>query len=241
MILDDIADFTDRFTEKWTEEILGTTGFVFERSRFDASFFIANKNYLLLDPKGNLIVHGSGLKGIHRPQVTDIVLADAAGKLLRGVPVIAKKYFDWSQYPLEAYLMRRTMGKELHEYAPHDLSAKLARQYLSRGLQAERGTILEYYSSTTGLRAYFSEDPISIDFDDYGDRIRKLLNALGIDENSHYTLQQTVERVNRLEAAAHAGLTEDCLICGGKGSYRRKGQILMEKCTCENGKRLVVA
>jgi DNA polymerase elongation subunit (family B) len=243
----EVAEFAQEALNEYAQRIIGKTGFVLERQVFKASYFIAAKGYILMDERGQVIIHGSGQKGTHRPMMEDKVLTDVASKLLAGEPVNPRPYYNWDRYTLpEDVLMRQGAKKDISEYRVEATGKQIMEQYLRHGEPVQIGaTILEYFHSVSGSRAFFAEEfvPTDVDREYYEDKLDKLFKKFGIDPNAPLSIEATARRAEvRLERAVARGVYEPCVKCGQKGEYLPRGKIMPITCgDCEGkGRRLVM-
>jgi DNA polymerase elongation subunit (family B) len=245
--LERVERLSNAFARTWAQETLGISEeFALEYLEYPASYFAAAKNYILLDPKGTIIRHGSGLKGSHRPQLEDTVVEDVARRLLSGQPVVVKPYYDWSRYTREDFLMRRSLGMPLTDYQVETVEKKVAEQLLYRGEPVEVGSIMEYYASKTGFRAYLAEDHPDaglkdLDLKYYQKRLDRVFLNLGVKADAPPTLEKLLDRaIAREVEAVMRGEFKTCPRCKGLGWVFPRGKILPEDCGCTEGKVLVV-
>ena len=247
---------TQRALDEWVGgHLLVDAHFVLAYDSFPAGWFAAAKNYILLDSKGNIIRHGSGLKGTHRPNLEDKVIEDVAKKLLSGDSVNPRPYYDWNRYTLEDFLMRRALGMDLADYQYETVEKKVATQLLYRDETVETGQILEYYQATTGARAYLAEDHESLppgqklkdlDLSYYTKKLDKIFTALGIVgtrvtlDGFGGTTEATRRSLARTFDAVARGQFVTCQRCRGLGWFLPKGRIVPEDCNCDHGKVLVM-
>jgi DNA polymerase elongation subunit (family B) len=247
-----VVDLSDQFAYRWAMEMLSIDRGQFEldHERFKASFFAATKNYILMDEKDRVIVHGSGLKGSHRPNLLDITIAEVAPKLLGGEPVATRQYYEWSRWHIEDYLMRQALGQPIEEYAGNPPVKRIALQYLRHGEPVEVGSILEYYAAIDPanpklheFRAYFAEEPALVHHGYYAERLGKLFEGLGLQFGSTATIENVLDRaIHREVAAAMRGVFETCPTCNGEGWYIRRKTLDVVDCdSCgKSGKKLVI-
>lgn len=242
---DELEEFANDYLAHWTVQNLGSEGFNLGYSFFPKGYFYKAKNYVLIDEKGKLIIHGSGLKGTHHPALEDEILEEIIPLLLDGKPVPFKEYYDWSRWPTEKFLMRMGVRTELQDYEVEAVGKQIMLQYLRRGESVAMGSILEYYRAPWGFCAFFAEDKIQIDYKYYEKRLNRLLARFGLGPDrprSTTPLEDSVRKVAEKETAAvMRGLYETCPRCKGMGWVLPKGKILPEECGCENGRRLVVS
>jgi DNA polymerase elongation subunit (family B) len=244
-----IKEVTEVFAEEWVEQRFGLAEkFTLDHQFFPASYFAAAKNYILLDSKGNIIRHGSGLKGSHRPNLEDIVIDEVAKKLLSGEIVVTQQYYDLKRYVREDFLMRRSLGMPIEDYDHETVEKQIAEQLRYRGETADVGQIMEYYESKTGHRAYFAEDhegvPLLRDLNEqyYRHRLDNIFTTLGLKER-RLTIDLATQRAAEKEVLAflqgHYGV---CPMCHGLGwRFEGRGKITVVDCTCDEGKVLVTA
>ncbi len=249
---EDVERAVKEFITDWGQKTLGASEpFVIEFTRFKASYFAAAKNYILLDSKGNIIRHGSGLKGSHRPNLEDIVIDEVAKKLLSGEEVVTQPYYDLKRYLREDFLMRRALGMSIEEYDHNTVEKQIAEQLLYRGESVEVGQILEYYQSKSGARAFLAEDhedlppgQILKDLDQsyYTRRLDRIFTTLGLKER-RFTLDFAAKRAAEKEVAAFLrGKFDTCPRCKGLGwVWEGKGKVTIMDCNCDDGKILVVS
>jgi DNA polymerase elongation subunit (family B) len=249
---EEVRKVTETFAEEWLERAFGLgERFTLDYQRYPASYFAAAKNYILLDSKGNIIRHGSGLKGQHRPNLEDIIIDEVAKKLLSGEVVVTQPYYDLSKYAREDFLMRRSLGMAIQDYDHETVEKQLAEQQLYRGETVEVGQIMEYYESTTGHRAYFAEDhenlppgQVLTDLNKsyYTRRLDRIFETLGLSQMRFTTLDVAAQRAAEREVRAFMeGRFDTCPACHGLGwRYEGRGKITIVDCGCDNGKVLVV-
>jgi DNA polymerase elongation subunit (family B) len=247
-----VKESTEEFAEKWLERNFSLTErFTLDHQFFPASYFAAAKNYILLDSKGNIIRHGSGLKGAHRPNLEDIVIDEVAKKLLSGEDVVTQPYYDLSHYFREDFLMRRSLGMPIEDYDHNTVEKQVAEQLRYRGEAVEVGQILEYYQSKSGARVFLAEDHENLpsgqilqDLDEnyYRRRLDRIFTTLGL-KNQRLTIDIAARKAAEREVMAFLrGQYETCPRCKGLGwVWEGKGKVTVVDCTCDSGKILVVS
>ncbi|MDE1822281.1 MAG: ribonuclease H-like domain-containing protein [Euryarchaeota archaeon] len=243
--MDDLREVTSRVLEEWSNEHLGASNqFVVEYDQFPAGYFAKTKNYVLLDKKDHVIVHGSGFKGRQRMSILDMALTDAAGKLLKGEMFDPRPYYRMERYAPEDFLMRTAMHQELHEYPTNALPAQVARQYLVRGERVTVGSILEYYRhEDLTVRAYFAEDEFRPSHPWAKEQLTKLFTKLGLVTGGVENIEASIDRAVRKEVeAALRGQFETCPQCHGDRWYLPKGKVVPVDCKActADGKVLVI-
>jgi DNA polymerase elongation subunit (family B) len=248
--VEDVKALAEQVLSQWVEMHLRRKAhFVLTYSVFPSGWFSAAKNYILRDEKGNIIRHGAGFKGIHRPTMFDKVVDDIAVKLLSGQEVRMSPYYKWDRYVREDYLMHRSLGMNLTDYQHEAVEKKIAQQLLLRGESVETGQIMEYYQSTSGARAYLAEDHDDLrpgellkdlDRDYYRTMLDKLGTKLGIRRDTE-SIEKVAERTSRRELdAIMEGRFRTCPRCKGQKWFIPKGKIMPQDCDCEDGKVLAI-
>lgn len=176
------------YLERRVKELLGVeqNEMQLEFEEFGAGVFIKMKNYLLYDTKGNLEIHGAGLKGSRQPNCFDIALEKLAACLLTGKGVIRdviNDVLDISQYKLDDLALGVTLGKSPDEYGAGTMIGKLVRQAAILGEEVNIGSEFDYVKATDGYRlAHTIQSKHEIDYNYYVNMLSNLVVNLGLRE-----------------------------------------------------------
>jgi len=152
-----------------------------EYDYYDIGYFMSRKNYILKE-HDKLTIHGSALKGTHRPNLYDKVLKKIINKIFSNEisDIYPEDYLNWNEYDDYDFIMRRMVRKDIDEYANSDMMYKLARQIMSKGEKIGIGTMIEYYKSKNGF-SVIPVDRNDIDYEYYKDIVLGIFKTLGLD------------------------------------------------------------
>ena len=158
---------------------------------YGAGCFIKMKNYILYDKKGNLVIHGAGLKGSRQPKCFDIALAKLAKCMLLkegSIKDVINDVLDISQYKIPQLALGVKLSKDPAAasadeggYNEGTIWSDLIKQAQREKMVVQQGTEFDYVKTTDGYRIAHTVNSIrEIDEKYYKNMISKLIINLGL-------------------------------------------------------------
>lgn len=181
----DIKD-TERFIQEFCVHTLGLDSpddMVLEKEEFNEGYFFGMKNYILVEPDGDLVIHGVSLKSNKLPNCFDKARDLLARSLLKGegsIKNILNQVLDMTFYTMKDFTMNMKMGKEsIDEYSKNALQRQLINQYVSLGGKYRAGLSIDFVKAKDGYRlTKLIVDRSEIDMEYYRTLISRLINDM---------------------------------------------------------------
>ena len=158
-----------------------------DKDEFLEGVWIQVGNYILRNLDGTVTKHGSTFKSKSRSKFYNKVLDRLADARLNNTvsPDFVDTLYDFSEYKLEDYIMRRSMNRGYDEYkSDTDLMVNLMNQGKVMGMQPSEGTTYFYARCKEGFVLKESIATIdAIDMRYYWDVVSNLLMKFGLNEH----------------------------------------------------------
>ena len=157
-----------------------------DKDEFLEGVWIQVGNYILRNLDGSVTKHGSTFKSKSRSIFYNKVLDRLSDARLNNTvnSEFIDKLYDFSEYKLEDYIMRRSMNRGYDEYkSDTDLMVNLMNQGIVMGMQPTEGTTYFYARCKEGFVLKESINNIdAIDMRYYWDVVSNLLIKFGLKE-----------------------------------------------------------
>lgn len=148
-----------------------------ENEQYAGGIFYEEKSYILKSAKdGELLFHGSGLKGRHMPAICDQASMELATALFAGADVkqILWKYTKLKNYPLSDFAMTVELHQE--DYENTSMYGKLLTKARQQGIEFEQGSEVRYIKCRNGYVPYPLPSYVyHIDYEYYRERLAHVL------------------------------------------------------------------
>lgn len=181
----DIED-TERFIKEYCIHTLGLDSpddMVLEKEEFNEGYFFGMKNYILVEPDGELVIHGVSLKSNKLPNCFDKARDLLARSLLKGegsIKDILNQVLNTETYTIKDFTMNMKMGHDSKdEYSKGSLQTQLINQYVNMGGTYRAGLSIDFVKAKDGYRlSKLIVDRSEIDMEYYRTLISRLINDM---------------------------------------------------------------
>ena len=155
-----------------------------DKDYFNEGVWLQVGNYVLRNEDGTLTKHGSTFKATSRSKFYLKVLDKLVGGRLDNTinHSFIDKLYDFKEYELDDFIMRRGMHRKLEEYKSEtDLTVQLIKMGQSIGIDQQEGNTYYYIKSKEGYKLVEMVKSIDeVDMRYYWDTINTLLDKFGL-------------------------------------------------------------
>ncbi len=155
-----------------------------DKDYFKEGVWLQVGNYVLRNEDGSLTKHGSTFKATSRSKFYLKVLDKLVGGRLDNTinNTFIDKLYDFKEYELDDFVMRRSMHRPLEEYKSEtDLTVQLIHKGIAIGIEPSEGNTYYYVKAKDGYKLLETVDNIEdIDMRYYWDTINTLLDKFGL-------------------------------------------------------------
>lgn len=189
-------DEMNRVTSEWVEkELYGLPLIRWEKEDFKVIYSKAMKTYLLIDAKGNLVIHGVGFKSSRAPPVFDTIIKTLGRAMLeeghektRGM---AMRFYNLKNLEKKDFVMAVKLGKTIDSYNDSAIAKKIALAHQAEyGTPPAVGTVYEYVKTRHGYAPPTEANLDKLDMDYYRKVIDKAVKSLGYGNVFNTTLDE---------------------------------------------------